>query len=180
MGEAVNFSPGDSDQLITALEDRCHRYVHNNQVFSPDGKLVASVSDDKTIRLFDAANGKEIGFFYDERESSPVHLDWIHDGTGFRVASANKVNVYDVKSQRLLQSYVAHSVPQVSFHPPGNYLASPYRTVKIWDFKMGQLKYKLYGHEQGGVTSVKFSPCGGYLASGGKDGKVLVWKTTLF
>ncbi|MFM7852389.1 MAG: hypothetical protein ACKO96_10855, partial [Flammeovirgaceae bacterium] len=37
----------------------------------------------------------------------------------------------------------------VSFHPTGNYLlSSGYdSTLKIWDLKMGQILYTLYGHE---------------------------------
>ena len=63
-------------------------------------------------------------------------------------------------------------------------------TVKIWDLREGQLLYTLRGHEppssshgstaKGAPTACAFSPgAGTFLASGGADKRVLVWKTNL-
>jgi centriolar protein POC1 len=59
--------------------------------------------------------------------------------------------LWDIRSKRLIQHYDAHaaSVTCISFHPDGNYLVSSSMdsTLKIWDLKMGQILYTLYGHE---------------------------------
>jgi centriolar protein POC1 len=51
----------------------------------------------------------------------------------------------------LIQHYDAHAGPvtSISFHPSGNYLVSSSddSTLKIWDLKMGQILYTLYGHQ---------------------------------
>jgi len=51
----------------------------------------------------------------------------------------------------LIQHYDAHpsAVTGISFHPSGNYLLSSSNdsTLKVWDLKMGQILYTLYGHE---------------------------------
>lgn len=51
-------------------------------------------------------------------------------------------------------------------------------TIKIWDVRMGQILFTLYGHE-GSASAVNFSPCGDYFASGGEDSIVMTWKSNL-
>ncbi|MCU0515555.1 MAG: hypothetical protein MUC60_01585 [Oscillatoria sp. Prado101] len=46
-GEEIRTLPGHSSDVISA-------------VFSPDGQLVASGSDDKTVKIWDATTGEEI------------------------------------------------------------------------------------------------------------------------
>ncbi len=56
----------------------------------------------------------------------------------------------------MIQHYDAHaaSVTCISFHPDGNYLVSSSMdsTMKIWDLKMGQILYTLYGHEVNSIN----------------------------
>jgi centriolar protein POC1 len=93
-----------------------------------------------------------------------------------------KVKIWDVRSQRLLQHYDAHSdaVSMISFHPSGLYLlsSSADSAVKIWDLRQGQLLYTLYGHERG-ATAVNWSAKGDYFATGGMDSLVMVWRSNI-
>ena len=47
--------------------------------------------------------------------------------------------------------------------------------VKLWHFKSDMRPFKYTLHSQS-VYSCNYSPCGGYLATGGQDGKVIIWK----
>jgi WD40 repeat protein len=47
--------------------------------------------------------------------------------------------------------------------------------VKLWHFKSDMRPFKYTLHSQS-VYSCNYSPCGGYLATGGQDGKVFIWK----
>ena len=46
-----------------------HEASVNSVVFSPDGKALASASDDKTVRLWDVASGKEVRQFQGHKDA---------------------------------------------------------------------------------------------------------------
>src|SRR5262249_55508308 len=115
--------------------------------FSPDGKTLASVSQDKPwnhpwtrtrreIKTLDAASGQE-------RATLKEHTDL---------------------------------VVSVVFSPDGKTLASASfdKTIKLWDAASGQERASLNGHT-GVVWSVVFSPDGKTLASGSLDKTVRLW-----
>ena len=55
--------------------------MHSNFYrFSPDGDMIATTSDDKTVRLWDRDTGKEIHVF-NEAKGFACHLDWHPSGT---------------------------------------------------------------------------------------------------
>jgi centriolar protein POC1 len=92
----------------------------------------------------------------------------------------NSIKIWDIRVNRLLQYYQAHSSPvnSVAFHSSGNYLlsGSSDNTLKIFDLVEGRPFYTLHGHK-GPVMDASFSPSGEFFASVGADEQVLVWKT---
>ena len=91
--------------------------------FSPDGKLVASASRDKTVRLWDAATGSAL-------QTLEGHSDWVSDVAfspdGKLVASASRdktVRLWDAATGALLQTLEGHiAVRPLSFSSDGQYL----------------------------------------------------------
>ncbi|MDZ8090218.1 MAG: hypothetical protein RMY16_32405, partial [Nostoc sp. DedQUE12b] len=114
---------------------------HTNSVnevsFSPDGKMLASASDDNTVKLWDTSTGREIKTL--TGHTSPVNgVSFSPDGKMLASASADKtVKLWDTSTGQQIKTLTEHkdAVWGVSFSPDGKMLtsASADNTVKLWD-----------------------------------------------
>jgi len=150
----------------------------NSVVFSPDGKLILSGSEDSTMRLWEAATGKERQIFRGDASnvfSVALSPDGRYAALGGRDTT---VRLWDVASGRELKSFNGHagSVHSVAFSPDGRQLVSASwdKTVRLWDVKTGAQLKIFTGHTEE-VVAVAFSPDGRTVASGSWDMTVRLW-----
>lgn len=156
-----------------------HRKAVNGVAFSPNGRWLATCSDDKTARIWDATNGQEL--------LRVVHKGWFTgvvfgvafspDGRRLATASNDKTaRIWDATSGQQLVTVTDNNwVMKVAFSPDGRRIAtaSNDKMARVWDATSGQqLVTVTHDSVVGGVA---FSPDGRRLATSCKDGTARVW-----
>ena len=144
---------------------------HSDSVYSvawsPDGKYIASGSNDNTVKIWDVASGKEIRTLFGH-SSYVKSVAWSPDGKHIASGSYDHTaKIWDAASGKEVRT-LDHSsyVKSVAWSPDGKYIASGSwdGSVKIWDAASGKEPRVLSGHYND-VTSVAWSPDGKYIVS---------------
>ncbi|KAF2182636.1 hypothetical protein K469DRAFT_669646 [Zopfia rhizophila CBS 207.26] len=146
--------------------------------FSPDGKVLASASVDKTVKLWDTGTGTALQTLEGHSDSVKAAA-FSPDGKVLASASGDKtVRLWDAGTGATLQTLHGHSswVESVAFSPDGKVLASASgdETVRLWDAGTGVALQTLHGHSSW-VVAAAFSPDGKVLASASGDETVRLW-----
>lgn len=168
-----------------------HQGWINSVAFSPNGRLLGSASDDKSIKIWDIVNRMEISTFTNEEQGRVKSLLFSSDGSLLVSSSSDKkIRFWSVSEERLLKTLDDTHSGSLAFSPDNLLIASGSDdgTINIFNVPSMQqstptftsipyhrfLKHSLIGHTQG-VKAIAFSPNGKLIASGGFDDKVKVW-----
>lgn len=149
--------------------------------YSPDGTLIASVSNDGTVRVWDAkhnADGTAIidlgGAGFDDlaigRKSNRVLV--AADGEICNLDYESKklsVLVVDQQQRNIMALALSHDERFVAVR------ISEDTDVSIWDIATGELRTTLAGHDRA-VFSIAFSPDSRVVATGGAERIIRLWE----
>jgi RNA polymerase sigma factor (sigma-70 family) len=154
--------------------------------FAPGGKVLASVaSQDRDVRLWDLATGKEMRHIHTRHQNQPSCVTYSPDGR--TLASGGEYDhticLWDPATGRLLREWPVppqgkegHSrgISWLVFSPDGRTLASAGAdgTLRLWDPATGKLRRRMTG---GGHLA--FTPDGRTLISADDDRSVRLWET---
>lgn len=151
----------------------------NAVAFSPDGELLASAGDDKTVKLW-TADGRLL-------KTLRGHSNWVLDVSfspdSQMIASASYDNTVKLWSRQgeMLRTLKGHSdsVAHVRFSPTGQILATTSWDNRIQLWRLDDTLIKTLEGQQDRVTSVSWSHDGKALASASRENTVMVWNLNL-
>jgi WD40 repeat protein/transcriptional regulator with XRE-family HTH domain len=195
--QAVNISLQNHQPVLIEAQDALHRSIqasrmiatlhgHTLDVFgvavSPDGKRLATLSDDGNIKIWNTISNQEL-------LSIPTGIvqkntfRFIHfSPDGIRLvtpAGQYLAKVWDAASGKELLTLSGHTdeVLATAFSPDGKTIAtgSYDATAKLWDASTGEELKTLTSH-QTGIATLAFSPDGSRLYTGSDDdGVAFAW-----
>ncbi|MER7794601.1 hypothetical protein [Streptomyces sp. NPDC097640] len=162
-----------------------HAETVRTLAFSPDGRTLATGSEDGSVRLWEAATGK----LRTTLTGRVQVLAFSPDGRTLAAGSADgQVRLWEVATGRDRTTFTAHTgqVEALAFSPDGRRLATASSfddTVRLWNATAVRPHTTLAGEptiltgEARNVRSLAFSPDGRTLATGSSDGPVRLWNT---
>jgi len=163
---------------------------HSNEVnaikWDPSGQLLASCSDDMTLKIWNVNSPTGLVHDLQAHQKEIYTIKWSPTGRGSSMPNAplvlasasfdSTVRLWDVERGHSLYTLTRHSEPvySVAFSPDGRLLASGSfdKCVHIWSVATGQLVYSYRG--TGGIFEVCWNSRGDKVGASASDGSVAV------
>jgi WD40 repeat protein len=158
---------------------RGHENVCMAVCISPDNRLIASGSNDLSIRIWDLETRQVISQLHGPTQDI-YDVEFSPDGSLLVACSKDKsARLYDMKEKKLLHILKGHSdmVLEAEFSPNGRYLvsASADQSIILWDVLKGERVHQFLENE-GAVMDLVFHPDGQSFYSISYAGDLTRWE----
>lgn len=154
--------------------------------YSPDGRWVASSSQDEWALIWEYATGREYQRL-EHGEGGEVHDVAFSPDSALlaTIDSESRLSLWQVESGQLVKtfgtaatfaerSFGTNNLYQVAFSPDGRWLASnTTQGTQLWSVPDGTLAHTFEG---GAPAGLAFHPDGSLLAAGQPDSSIHIWK----
>jgi WD40 repeat protein len=160
-------------QTLLAQSDRI-----TDAQFSPDGKSVVTISDDRTAKVWDIQSGREITTLRGHQDVLTA-VQFNPAGDRIITTSADKTaRLWNAKSGQEIMKFVGHQgkIQTVRVSRDGRQMitASIDRTARLWDIQSGREITKFVGH-QDEVNLALFSPDRRTILTVSPDQTARIW-----
>ena len=191
--EAVNLTQTTNLEAPESAEDALFRAMQASQLqrifsghtdgindiaISPDGRTLATVSQDTDIKLWDVASGQEIGAL--TAHAQPIHTV-VFSPDSRQLASAGDdgfIVLWNLGRQEIITVLDGQegAVNDIQFSPDGTRLLAGYASsaVRLWDTVNRRSLLRLLGHTSS-IHGVAINAAGTRFASAGQDGRIIIW-----
>ncbi len=191
---ALSFNP--SGGFVVASDDSARRWQfvehsigkvhfdHSQRIlaghFSPDGRKVVTVSEDRRAVVWDAISGAILAGPF-EHAGSVLAARFSPDGRLLATGSSDKTaRIWSLENGQPLLPPLKHDGPVVSicFSPDGNHLltASGDKLARVWTCRTGELAIGPLRHDRE-LYGANFSPDGRWILTACDDGAARVWNS---
>lgn len=151
--------------------------------YSPDGKRLATASNDNFLRIFDTATWKLLGRL--DHEVPVKTLAWHPDGSWLATAdNSYAARLWDVRDldnpRKVMVDLHPEGLRRLAWSPDGRYLAAAAGAdVRLWRLadSRGPERVAILAGQDGEVVWLAFSPDGTELVVAGEEGAVRVHPT---
>jgi len=154
--------------------------------FSPDGARLASIGEDRSAKIWDAASGELLLTLQSTADEPSASVAFSPDGNTLAAAYTTRVELWDLNTARQIATLEGQSVGsdmgynlnvgQVAFSGDGNYLAVANMdgTSKVWDLASQSVLLTLAG-ESLPPKALVYCLEDTRLATAGDEGIVTIW-----
>ena len=182
----------DNFHIIEIKESLSSKVAHDNEInaikFSPNGKMLASASYDKTIKLFELSNNNDLNLIHILRGHKKGVTDISFSPYAKILASCSTdkvIKMWNLVDYTCLNSYEGHlsSVLKIDWVYRGTHLISSGGDglIKLWNAKTSENILTLDAHD-GKIWDFDINKDNNVgseplcFISGGTDGKIVLWK----
>jgi WD40 repeat protein len=156
-----------------------HTDVIQNVALSPDGKTIASASDDGTVKIWELEGDNSSPIKEIKDQGGWVRaVVFLSDRQIITAGQDKNIKIIDIASGKVVKTLSGHTnlINSLAISPSNDLLVSGSydNTVNIWQISTGKLLRSLKGHTDK-IWSVAISPNGNEIVSAGRDKTILIW-----
>ncbi|KAG0274928.1 hypothetical protein BGZ96_004013 [Linnemannia gamsii] len=151
-------------------------------VYSPCSRWIASVDWENTVRLWDLHNTEQLHVVVEIEQGDIVVVVFSPNSDQLAIGNRGTIRLFDLLSTEHLtfNELTDDLIQSMVYSLNGRQIAigDTDGCIQLWDVKSTKFGDKLIGHHsnQNSVRCIAYSPCGQWIASGGQDTTVVIWR----